>query len=145
MLITNENIELLKKEIEAFESKTSGEVRIIIRKKKPFFQKMKSIKEIAESEFINLKMQDTKRRNGVLLYICEHERQFQIVADIGVNSIVQVTYWNELAVSVSKYFQHEEYFSGLKYLVNQVGNLLAKYFPNEENNQNELSNDIIIQ
>ncbi len=145
MLITKENIELLKKKIEAVESKTSGEVRIIIRKKKPFFQKMKPIKEIAESEFINLKMQDTKRRNGVLLYICERERQFQIVADIGVNSIVQVTYWNELAVSVSKYFQHKEYFSGLKYLVDEVGNLLAKYFPNEENNQNELSNDIIIQ
>lgn len=145
MLITKEEIVKLNSEIENLEKVSSGEIRIVIRRHKPFLKKLKPIKEIAEKEFVNSKMQNTKNRNAVLLYICEIEKEFRIVADDGMNSVVPNNFWSQLSVKVSEKFKMEEYFNGINLLINEIKILMAKYFPIKENDVNELPNNIVIQ
>ncbi|MDA0986300.1 MAG: TPM domain-containing protein [Bacteroidetes bacterium] len=145
MLINKEQIKELSNYISEAEAKTSGEIRIIIRRKKPLFADIKKINVIAETEFIKLKMQNTKNRNGILLYICELEKEFRIVADSGIDSKVDKSFWNELSKNISLKFKEAKYIEGLKELVNEVGIVLSKYFPPEENNLNEHSNEVIIR
>lgn len=132
-----EEEEVVNAIIEA-EKNTSGEIRVHIEKKAstlPF--------ERAKEVFFELGMHQTQARNGVLFYICLHPKSFVILGDEGIDRKVQsVNFWEGTKQLVLNHFKQGKIKEGLVYGILKAGVQLQLYFPSDETNSNELSNEI---
>ncbi len=119
------------------ERKTSGEIRVHIENtsKKDIFNR-------AIDVFHLLKMDNTKLRNGVLIYVAIDDRQFVIYGDEGINKLVPENFWNDTKNSIQKHFKNKAFKLGLISGIEKAGNELEKYFPWDYTDTNELSDDI---
>ncbi len=127
------------------EKTTSGEIRVSILSKRNKKQKDKTVKEIALEEFYNLKMNETRDKTGILIFILLKEKQFQILADEGINEKVDTDIWSSQAEILIDYFKNENYTEGLVTLIQNMGKILTQYFPIKDDDTNELSNDVIVK
>jgi uncharacterized membrane protein len=126
-------IEAIKKS----EKNTSGEIRVHIEKSTD-----KPPMERALEVFHFLKMDATKLRNGVLLYIAVESRKFVILGDEGINNKVPDDFWETEKEMVLSYFSKGEFSKGLVLAINKVGEKLKNFFPYQSNDTNELSDEI---
>lgn len=124
--------------IESAETGTTGEIRIHIERKCPDDPLHRAI-----SLFDELKMYETKHKNGVLIYISIDDHKLAIYGDEGIHSIVGDEFWNDdIAIMVSE-FKKGRYSDGIKEVVKRVGEKLAEHFPYEGGaNPDELENTI---
>ncbi len=129
----------------AAETKTSGEIRVSILSKRSGIAKNKSLKEAALNEFYRLGMYKTRDKTGILLFISLQERRFQILADKGINEKVDPEVWDQLAENLSAYFKDKKYLQGVVRTIDQMGKVLATYFPIKADDTNELSDEVSIQ
>jgi uncharacterized membrane protein len=124
--------------IAAAELNTSGEIRVHIDKwckSDPLFK--------AQNLFGHLKMDQTKLRNGVLIYIAKDEQKFAIVGDTGINSRVPIGFWESAKDIMKAHFAKGELVSGISNGIAEVGEQLKTFFPyQDDNDENELPNEI---
>ncbi|MBR9914674.1 MAG: TPM domain-containing protein [Algicola sp.] len=119
------------------EHKTSGEIRIHIEassKLDPF--------ERAMEVFHYLKMDNTKLRNGVLIYVAVETKTFVIYGDQGVNDVVPNGFWDSTRDTMQHHFKEQRFKEGLVEGVLKAGEQLEAHFPWHHGNINELSDDI---
>lgn len=119
------------------ESLTSGEIRVHIESKcdnDPF--------EHALEIFHDLKMDNTKLQNGVLIYVAVDLRQFVIYGDKGINDVVPIGFWDSTRDEMVTHFKTGNFKQGLIKGIEEAGKVLSKYFPWEHGTVNELPNDI---
>src|ERR1700754_4248145 len=76
--------------IKQAEQKTSGEIRIYIEDRCRYVDPLDRAAEI----FWGLKMDLTKDRNGVLVYVAMRDHQFAVLADQGIHEKVGQEFWN---------------------------------------------------
>src|SRR5690554_778248 len=88
--ISKEEQDLIVKAIERAELNTSGEIRVHIESE----CKLDPIAR-AVTVFNKLKMNKTKERNGVLIYIAWKSRKFAIIGDIGIDEKVPENFWDK--------------------------------------------------
>ena len=119
------------------EKNTSGEIRVHIEE-----NSQKPPLERAQEVFHNLKMDNTELRNGVLFYICMQSRTFAVIGDKGINEAVESDFWDCTKDLVLSNFKDGKYKDGLVAGINRAGERLKKYFPFEDGDTNELSNEI---
>lgn len=125
------------KAIQIAEKNTSGEIRVHIEKhtdKKHF--------DRAFEVFHTLKMDETKGRNGVLIYLAIDDKSFVICGDKGINDIVADDFWNSTKDVVQNYFKDGDFKQGLVEGIKKAGNELKKHFPYQKDDVDELSNEI---
>lgn len=126
------------KAITQAEKNTSGEIRVHIEttsKDEPMGR--------AQKVFHDLNMQQTKDRNAVLFYICLTNKAFVILGDEGIHEKVQQEdFWNGTRELVINHFKQGLYKQGLIYGILKAGSKLKVYFPCDDNDTNELSNEI---
>lgn len=123
--------------IELAEMKTSGEIRV------HFVKRVKgSVFEHAKKTFEDLGMTKTKERNGILFFIAEQSHQFSILGDIGIHEKVHQSFWDEIRNQMVDQFKNKNMTEGLCRGIQVCGEKLAVYFPRQEDDQNELSNEI---
>ena len=60
---------LISNKIKETEKVTSGEIRVALKESVPFFKKKKDIGKLAQEEFYNLRMYETRDKTGILIYI----------------------------------------------------------------------------
>lgn len=130
------------KEMEKF---TAGEIAISIKIKKSFLEKRKTLKQLALSEFIRLGINKTKDKTGILIFIVLREREFYILADSGINEKVEPDTWDKIKELMESYFRRGQFCKGLLIAVEEIGNVLAKFFPIKKDDVNEISNMIIVR
>ncbi|GAB6282608.1 MAG: hypothetical protein STSR0008_13540 [Ignavibacterium sp.] len=130
------------KEMEKF---TAGEIAISIRIKKSFLEKRKSLKQLALNEFIRLGINKTKDKTGILIFIILKEREFYILADSGINEKVESDTWDKIKELMESYFRRGQFCKGLLISVEEIGNILAKFFPIKKDDVNEISNMIVVR
>lgn len=130
------------KEMEKF---TAGEIAISIKIKKSFLEKRKTLKQLALSEFIRLGINQTKDKTGILIFIVLKEREFYILADSGINEKVEPNTWNKIKEIMEGYFHRGQFCKGLLTAVEEIGNILAKFFPIKPDDINEISNMIVVR
>jgi uncharacterized membrane protein len=87
-------------------------------------------------------MQNTKARNGVLLYVCLIKKQFAIIGDEGINAVVEENFWDSTKNIILNNFKEAKYKEGLVKGIQNAGEQLKKYFPYEKDDSNELPNEI---
>lgn len=119
------------------EKNTSGEIRVHIEKES-------SIAPIdrAVEVFDMLKMENTKDRNGVLIYIAVKSKQFAIYGDKGINDKVADDFWNCTKDIMQNHFKNGKNKQALVDGIINAGEQLKKHFPYQDDDTDELSNEI---
>ena len=119
------------------EKQTSGEIRVHFQKKIK-----KPVINAAVDTFFELKMDQTKDRNGVLFFIVPRKKQFAIIGDEGINNVVPDDFWEEVKSVLESHFEDRSWAQGICKGIELTGEKLKKYFPYEEDDINELSDEI---
>lgn len=135
--LTKEEEQEIVEAIRVAEKETSGEIRVHIEKttsKVPF--------DRALEVFQSLNMHETELQNGVLIYLAVADKQFVICGDKGINDVVPVDFWDSTKETMATQFKSGNYKQALIEGILKAGEQLQKYFPYQENDANELSNEI---
>ena len=137
LLFSKDEEARIVKAIEQAEANTSGEIRVHIE-----HHPTDNPLERATFWFHKLKMERTKERNGVLFYLSPVSRQFAIVGDKGIHEKVGADFWNDIRDLMVSYFKQGQFAEGLIQGINRTGEKLKTFFPHQDDDTNELSNDI---
>ncbi len=119
------------------EMATSGELRVHIERKS-------DLDALARSKalFLELGMDKTELRNGVLIYLALEDKKFAIVGDSGIHAMVGDDFWQSEKDLMAKHFRLGDFTGGLTAAIEKVGEKLKEHFPYSSDDTNELSNDI---
>ncbi len=135
--LTKDEEQEIVEAIQIAEKETSGEIRIHLEKttsEDPF--------DRALEVFHLLKMDETELKNGVLIYLAVHDRKFVICGDKGINDLVEADFWDTTKNIMANHFKNGNFKQGLVDGITKAGVQLQKYFPFEDGDTNELSNEI---
>ena len=126
--------------IQNAERMTSGEVRVFAESKCSYVDAIDRAAEL----FFQLKMQETKDHNAVLVYVAMKDRQLAVFGDEGIHKKVGNEYWSAEVKKMISNFNRDNYAEGISEVVKDIGVALTKYFPyNNETDKNELPDDIV--
>lgn len=128
---------LVVKAIKAAEHQTSGEIRVHIES-----VCKGEVLDRAAWLFKSLKMHKTALRNGVLIYLSTTDRKFAIIGDAGINAVVPEGFWNDVKNLMISNFSKGNLSEGFVLGIAMVGEKLKEFFPYQEDDVNELSDDI---
>jgi uncharacterized membrane protein len=123
--------------IRAAEQKTSGEIRVLISRRKP-----KNAVEAARKAFVKLGMTRTRLRNAVLIYVAPRARQLAVIGDKAVHERCGEQFWQEVAEQMATQFKASKFTDGIVGAIQKVGELLALHFPRMPDDKNELPNSV---
>mgnify|MGYP003463758426 FL=1 len=135
--LTKEEEQAIVEAIRMAEKETSGEIRVHIEKttsKVPY--------DRALEVFHLLGMDATELKNGVLIYIAVKDKNFVICGDKGINDVVLDNFWDITKDAMAMQFKKGNFKEGIVDGVLSAGEQLKKYFPYQEGDTNELSNEI---
>ena len=125
--------------IKAAENQTSGEIRLHLESR----CKGDAL-EHAVRVFEQLKMHETRLRNGTLIYLAIKDRKFAIFGDEGINKIVPENFWQDVKEEMREFFIRGEFVDGLGRGIFLIGEKLKAHFPYQQDDENELSDDISV-
>jgi len=139
-LFSEEEQQQIVEAVRHAEQRTSGEVRIFIESCCRYVDALDRAGEI----FFNLKMDQTKDRNAVLLYIAVKDRQLAVFGDEGIHRKVGTAYWNNEVGLLLRNFNKEDYADGIRTCVKDIGEALHQHFPyDKDTDKNELPDNIV--
>jgi uncharacterized membrane protein len=122
------------------EQQTSGEIRLYTESHCRFVDPLDRAAEI----FWGLKMDLTKDRNGVLVYVAMTDHQFAIFADQGIHEKVGQAFWEKEVAMMKDHFKQHHPAEALVAVVNDIGIALKTHFPYDNTtDKNELPDDIV--
>jgi uncharacterized membrane protein YgcG len=90
--------------------------------------------------FSVLRVWDTERNNGVLIYLLMADRDVEIVADRGIAARVPTERWEQVCRAMEAHFREERWREGSLAGIEGVAALLAEHFPHEGGDANEQPN-----
>lgn len=119
------------------EQHTSGEIRVHIEGgtgKDPYHR--------AREVFHDLKMDNTRNSNGVLIYVAVNDHKFTIYGDEGIYKVVPPGFWDETRDLMEAHFREKAYKTGLVEGILKAGMELKAHFPWHAEDANELGNEL---
>lgn len=119
------------------ELNTSGEIKVHIEN----FCKG-DVEERSLVVFNRLKLNETKLRNGVLIYLAVRDHKFAILGDEGINKVVEDGFWNDVKDLMLSHFKENRFADGLEQGIQRCGEKLKTYFPFQSDDKNEIPDDI---
>ncbi|WP_348798396.1 TPM domain-containing protein [Flavobacterium adhaerens] len=135
--LTPEQEQEIVEAIRTAEKNTSGEIRVHIEKTTsldPYDRAMEV--------FHDLRMDETQLQNGVLIYVAVEDKTFVICGDKGINDLVEPDFWDCTRDAMVSQFKKGDFKQGLVDGILRAGERLKKYFPWQEGDTDELSNEI---
>ncbi len=140
-LLNTSDKQMLVQAIQAAEKTTSGEIRVHVESRTKKGDALTRATEI----FFKQKMNATKERNGVLVYVAVEDRKLAIYADQGIYDKVGVEFWYSQVQEMTSHFKEENYVKGMSVVIGEIGKALTNHFPYDRvNDTNELSDEIMI-
>lgn len=126
--------------VSAMEQQHHGELRLAIEASLPLPALLagETAHQRALEVFSALRVWDTERNSGVLVYLLLADHKLEIVADRGINARVGADAWREIAHEMELAFRGGRYVEGLDRGLARIGQLLTANFPAEGENPNEL-------
>jgi putative membrane protein len=98
---------------------------------------------LAREQFFVRNLHLTRQRTGVLLFVSVAERYVEIIADKGINDIVERNAWDDIVSDFNKRVKAKEIPEGFLSAISACGELLAENFPRPEDDVDELPNRLI--
>lgn len=126
--------------IGAAELRHLGEIRFAVEAGldvKPLFADQ-TARERALEVFSCLRVWDTERNNGVLIYLLLAEHDVEIIADRGIDAQVGKPGWEAICQTMEKLLRAGRFEEGILAGIQAVSARLAKHFPKNSSDTNEL-------
>jgi uncharacterized membrane protein len=73
------------------------------------------------------------------------ERQFYILADQGINEKVDRNTWENVSMEIQSNFKNGYFSKGIVSGIEIVGEILSEHFPIKPDDENELTNKVVIR
>lgn len=114
--------------------------RIIVSKK---IQERK-VKERAIRHFMESGVYNTKDRTGILIFISVLEHRVELFADRGISEKISEEKWQEIVDHIILGIKKKKITEHLIDAIEDCGEILAKHFPIQSDDENELKDNIDI-
>ena len=101
--------------------------------------------ERAQLEFYWTNIVKTEARTGILIFLSLMERRCVVLADEGISKHLPKDVWDEVVKVVVDGIRTQKSSEGLSSAIKMCGDILAKYFPPNALNPDELSNSLIVK
>lgn len=132
-------LERLRARVAASETRHTGEIRIYVEAGLPMRYLWRHlrhrvpmqalVRERATEMFGALRVWDTHHNNGVLIYLLLAEREIELVADRGLNTIVPASEWQAMVQRMGEAFTRGRFEDGLTQALGEVSTPLVAHFP----------------
>jgi uncharacterized membrane protein len=119
------------------ELNTSGEIKVHIENRCKG-----DVEERSLFVFDKLKLNETKLRNGVLIYLAVRDHKFAILGDEGINNVVEDGFWNDVKDLMQAHFKEGRFAEGLEAGIQRCGEKLKAFFPYQSDDVNEIPDEI---
>lgn len=134
------DLEKIKQAIADAEGKSSGEIRVVITRKK-----VEDPLDEAKKEFLKLKMDRTRDRNGALILFAPETQKFAVWGDIAVNEKCGTDYWRGIVDLMIPLLKENRFTEAIILAVEKIGAVLTEHFPRKPDDTNELSDDVVVR
>ncbi|MCD8338662.1 MAG: TPM domain-containing protein [Burkholderiales bacterium] len=130
---TKITLERITKAIEEAETKTSAEFEVVIERSLPYsyLRDRLSTRDRAEELFSQYRCWDTEDNNGVLIYLNLSDQAIEIIVDRAASRVLTPELLAEIIKKMSQSFKTNNFATGIKHAVLQMGEILGKEFPNK--------------
>jgi len=124
---------------------TAGEICVTIRERKHFFNRKRTVRQLAEKEFIRLGIGKKRDNTGILIFLILEDRQFYILAGSGINEKVPQSTWDNIKGEMQNMFVNGDFCKGILHGIEKIGEILALHFPAKPNDTNGFSDNVRIE
>lgn len=126
--------------IRAAERLTSAEIRVFVEKHCRFVDPLDRAAEL----FWQLRMEQTEKKNAVLIYVAVRDHQYAVYADDGIHKALGLKFWNEEVAGFKQHFRSQPVPEAMRQVVDAVANALKGPFPfDPDTDRNELADEIV--
>jgi uncharacterized membrane protein len=94
--------------------------------------------------FGQLGVWDTAQNNGVLIYLLLADHVVEVVADRGIATRIAQAEWDSVCREMERYYRDGRFGEGSVAGVRGVGRLLARHFPGQRRDADELPNQPVL-
>ena len=141
-----ETMNVIDRAIKASEVAHVGEIRFAVEAAleiAPLFRGQLA-RERAIDVFSLLRVWDTERNNGVLIYLLLADRDVEIVADRGIDAKVGAQEWERICCRMEAAFRQADFEGGVIGGIQEVTRHLAEHFPPTGDDRNELADKPVV-
>jgi uncharacterized membrane protein len=142
-------LQRIEQRVASSERHHSGEIRVCVEAGLPlsYLWRNAPARERAVAMFGKLRVWDTEHNNGVLVYLLLAEHRIEIVADRGIDRLVDNARWQALAGEMGTAFKAGRFEDGLNAAIDAIDGLLVRHFPvaADAANPNELPDAPVVQ
>jgi len=126
--------------IAALEQRHPGELRFVAEHALDLGDLLAGLtaRERALEVFSQLRIWDTERNNGILIYVLHAEHAVEIVADRALARVVPQSDWDAICRMVEQKFRARDFAGGALAAVDAAAALLDRHFPDARGDANEL-------
>ena len=121
------------------ESKTSGQIRIYIQRGEVKGDPLES----ARKKFAELRIHETKDRNGVLIFVAPRAHKLAVIGDQGIHEECGDALWQSVVSRMTDHFTNERFTDAIVDAIQELGAVLSRHFPRQPGSKNELPDDVI--
>jgi uncharacterized membrane protein len=131
MQFPSATLDAIEKAIARAESTHAGEIRFAIETALTPRHILNDVSPRAHAldVFSHLRVWDTDKNNGVLIYVQLADRNVEIIADRGFQGRVSPAEWEAVCRLMEEHFRAGRFQIGSIAGVEAIGNLLARHFP----------------
>ena len=143
---TVETLSAIDLAIKASEATHQGEIRFAVEGALDTAQLFRgqSARERAIDVFSQLRVWDTEKNNGVLIYLLLADRDVEIVADRGIDAKVGPQEWERICRTMETAFRQGDFEGGVIRGILEVTRHLAAHFPPGGGDRNELPDKPVV-
>lgn len=111
----------------------------------PRYIKQRRAARLAAEQFMRQEIHLTDQHTGVLLFISLSEHYVEVIADHGIYQKLDAAIWQDLVDDLITNIKRNQMDAGIITAIDQIGVLLAGYFPSDGKvNDNELPDHLIL-
>lgn len=103
-----------------------------------------SARERALDLYAQLRVWDTERNNGVLIYVLLADHDVEILADRGIHRHVGAHAWEQICQTMEQAFRDGNFEAGALAGIKAVGEQLARHYPRTGEGTNEVPDRPVI-
>jgi uncharacterized membrane protein len=138
-VFTPSDLDVIATAVASAEGGTSGEIRVHFDQRSPGDALAQ-----ARQLFRSLGMERTRQRNGVLLYLALEDRKFAVFGDEGIHAQVGPGFWDSVRDVLQRELRAGRPRVAIVAAVDEIGRVLAQYFPSRPDDTNELSDTVSV-
>lgn len=132
--------------IKEVESRHSGEIRFVVETALDINELLTDVtpRTRAVQVFSHTHVWDTEANNGVLIYVLLADHDVEILADRGIAARVPPEEWETICHEIEAHYRAGRFAQGSIAGIRSVGQLLARHFPGDRGDANELPDQPVL-